>query len=121
MFDRGHVFRRFTRLPADFASQSDGTCGRASAVPVHRTPLDPWSRLSVDGELRMNAHMRAATHLSMCADCGAEVDAQRQARAALREPRTRSTRRHRWSDGCHRFRSRRSPNQAMSATPPPVD
>ena len=33
----------------------------------------------------MNAHMRAATHLSMCADCGAEVDAQRQARAALRD------------------------------------
>lgn len=38
----------------------------------------------VDGELRMNAHLRAAQHLSICPDCAAEVDAQRQARHALR-------------------------------------
>ena len=39
----------------------------------------------VDGELRMNAHLRAGTHLAQCPMCTAEVDAQRQARAALRE------------------------------------
>ena len=27
MFDRGHVFRRFSRLPAHFASQSDAPVG----------------------------------------------------------------------------------------------
>jgi anti-sigma factor RsiW len=39
----------------------------------------------VDGELRMGAHLRAAHHLSLCPDCSAEVDAQGQARAALRD------------------------------------
>ncbi|GAA5042282.1 hypothetical protein [Nocardia callitridis] len=38
----------------------------------------------VDGELRMNAYLRAAQHLSVCAECAAEVDAQQQARIALR-------------------------------------
>jgi hypothetical protein len=38
----------------------------------------------VDGELRMNAYMRASQHLEMCAQCRAEVDAQSSARAALR-------------------------------------
>ena len=31
----------------------------------------------------MNAYMRAATHLSQCVECVAEVDAQRQARDVL--------------------------------------
>ncbi|MFI6868612.1 hypothetical protein [Nocardia sp. NPDC050406] len=39
----------------------------------------------VDGELRMNAYLRAAHHLSVCAECAAEVDAQQQARIALRQ------------------------------------
>ena len=39
----------------------------------------------VDGELRMTAHLRAGHHLSLCPQCAAEVDAQGQARAALRE------------------------------------
>ncbi|BDD81580.1 hypothetical protein TPB0596_13430 [Tsukamurella pulmonis] len=39
----------------------------------------------VDGELRMNAHLRAGTHIAECATCAAEVDAQRQVRTALRE------------------------------------
>lgn len=39
----------------------------------------------VDGELRMSAHLRAAHHLSMCAECALEIDAQRQARTALRD------------------------------------
>ena len=38
----------------------------------------------VDGELRMGAHMRAAQHLALCPECAAEVDAQQQARGALR-------------------------------------
>ena len=33
----------------------------------------------------MTAHLRAAHHLSLCQDCAAEVEAQRQARAALRD------------------------------------
>lgn len=38
----------------------------------------------VDGELRMPAYLRAAHHLAECQDCSAEVDAQQQARRALR-------------------------------------
>ena len=38
----------------------------------------------VDGELRMNAYMRASQHLEMCAQCRAEVEAQSAARSALR-------------------------------------
>ena len=38
----------------------------------------------VDGELKMNAYLRAAHHVAMCPDCAAEVDAQQQARRALR-------------------------------------
>ena len=35
----------------------------------------------------MNAHLRAAHHLSLCAQCAAEVDDQTRARAALRDSR----------------------------------
>lgn len=38
----------------------------------------------VDGELRMNAYLRASQHLAMCPECAAEVEAQQQARIALR-------------------------------------
>lgn len=38
----------------------------------------------VDGELRLNAYMRASQHLEMCAQCRAEVEAQSAARSALR-------------------------------------
>lgn len=38
----------------------------------------------VDGELRMSAYLRAAQHLSICAECAAEVESQEQARRALR-------------------------------------
>ncbi|MFZ2178646.1 MAG: zf-HC2 domain-containing protein [Rhodococcus sp. (in: high G+C Gram-positive bacteria)] len=41
----------------------------------------------VDGELRMTAYLRAAHHLSICPDCAFEVDAQQQARRALRRSR----------------------------------
>jgi anti-sigma factor RsiW len=39
----------------------------------------------VDNELRLTPHLRAANHLSLCPQCAAEVDAQRQARSALRD------------------------------------
>lgn len=39
----------------------------------------------VDGELRMNAYLRAAHHLSVCPECMAEVNSQEQARIALRQ------------------------------------
>lgn len=38
----------------------------------------------VDGELRMAPYLRAAQHLSICPECAAEVEAQQQARHALR-------------------------------------
>ncbi len=38
----------------------------------------------VDGELRMNAYLRAAEHLAQCPECAAAVDAQHHARGALR-------------------------------------
>ncbi|MDJ0392341.1 hypothetical protein QMK17_03205 [Rhodococcus sp. G-MC3] len=38
-----------------------------------------------DGELRMAAYLRAARHIAECPECAAEVDAQQQARAALKE------------------------------------
>jgi len=85
MFDRGHVFRRFSRLPAHFASQSDAPVGAPRQFRSTEHLAIEAVAAYVDGELRMNAHMRAATHLSMCPDCAAEVDAQRQAREALRD------------------------------------
>jgi anti-sigma factor RsiW len=85
MADPGHVFRRaFSWLPSQFASQSD--------VPVGPRQFGSTEHLSteavaafVDGELRMTAHLRAAHHLSLCQECATEVEAQRQARAALRD------------------------------------
>lgn len=39
----------------------------------------------VDGELSVGANERAAAHIMSCACCAAEVDAQRQVRAAMHE------------------------------------
>lgn len=86
MFDRGQVFRRaFSWLPTHFASQSDAPVGAPRQFGSTEHLSTEAIAAYVDGELRMTAHMRAATHLSMCPDCVAEVDAQRQTRAALRE------------------------------------
>lgn len=38
----------------------------------------------VDGELQMNAYLRAAQHIAECPECAAAVDAQQHARVALR-------------------------------------
>jgi len=41
----------------------------------------------VDGELRMQAYLRASHHISICAECAAAVDAQQQARGAASKRR----------------------------------
>lgn len=39
----------------------------------------------VDGELPLQPYLRASAHLSICGECVAEVEAQRQARVALQQ------------------------------------
>ena len=86
MVDPGHVFRRaFSWLPTQFASQSDAPVGAPRQFGSTEHLSIEAIAAFVDGELRMSAHLRAAHHLSLCPDCAAEVDAQGQARAALRD------------------------------------
>ncbi|WP_424749578.1 anti-sigma E factor RseA [Mycobacterium sp.] len=88
MSDRGHVFRRaFSWLPAQFASQSDAPVGAPRQFGSTEHLSVEAIAAFVDGELRMNAHLRAAHHLSLCPQCAAEVDDQSRARAALRDSR----------------------------------
>lgn len=85
MVDPGHVFRRaFSWLPSQFASQSDAPVGPRQFGSTEHLSIEAVAAF-VDGELRMKAHLRAASHLSLCPQCAAEVDAQRGARAALRD------------------------------------
>ncbi|MCV7280383.1 RNA polymerase subunit sigma-70 [Mycolicibacterium flavescens] len=85
MTDRGHVFRRaFSWLPAQFASQSDAPVGPRQFGSTEHLSTEAIAAF-VDGELRLTPHLRAANHLSQCPQCAAEVNAQRQARAALRD------------------------------------
>ena len=85
MVDPGHVFRRaFSWLPSQFASQSDAPVGPREFGSTEHLSTEAIAAF-VDGELRMNAHLRAAHHLSLCPQCAAEVEAQSQARAALRD------------------------------------
>jgi anti-sigma factor RsiW len=85
MVDPGHVFRRaFSWLPSQFASQSDAPVGPRQFGSTEHLSTEAVAAF-VDGELRMTAHLRAAHHLSLCPQCATEVDAQRQARAALRD------------------------------------
>jgi hypothetical protein len=86
MAERGHVFRRaFSWLPAQFASQSDAPVGAPRQFGSTEHLSIEAIAAFVDGELRMNAHLRAAHHISLCPDCAAEVDGHRRARAALRD------------------------------------
>jgi anti-sigma factor RsiW len=86
MADRGHVFRRaFSWLPAQFASQSDAPVGAPRRFGSTEHLSSEAIAAFVDGELRMNAHLRAAHHLSLCPQCAAEVDGQSRARSALRD------------------------------------
>lgn len=87
MADPGHVFRRaFSWLPTQFASQSDAPVGPRQFGSTEHLSTEAVAAF-VDGELRMTAHLRAAHHLSLCQLCAGEVDAQRQARSALRDSR----------------------------------
>ncbi|MHA7648250.1 anti-sigma E factor RseA [Mycobacterium sp. ML4] len=86
MADRGDVFRRaFSWLPAQFASQSDAPVGAPRQFRSTEHLSIEAIAAYVDGELRMNAHLRAAHHLSLCPQCAAEVDDHSRARAALRD------------------------------------
>jgi anti-sigma factor RsiW len=86
MAERGHVFRRaFSWLPAQFASQNDAPVGAPRQFGSTEHLSIEAIAAFVDGELRMTAHLRAAHHLSLCAQCAAEVDDQGRARAALRD------------------------------------
>ena len=87
MADPGHVFRRaFSWLPTQFASQSDAPVGPRQFGSTEHLSTEAIAAF-VDGELRMTAHLRAAHHLSLCQECAGEVEAQKQARAALRDSR----------------------------------
>ena len=86
MVDPGHVFRRaFSWLPSPFAGQSDAPDGAPRQFGSTEHLSTEAIAAYVDGELRMTAHLRAAHHLSLCTQCAAEVEAQQQARAALRD------------------------------------
>lgn len=86
MVDRGHVFRRaFAWLPTQFASQSDAPVGAPRQFRSTEHLSIEAIAAFVDGELRMNAHLRAAHHLSLCPQCSAEVEDHSRARAALRD------------------------------------
>ncbi len=79
------MFRRaFAWLPAQFASQSDAPVGPRQFGSTEHLSVEAIAAF-VDGELRMNAHLRAAHHLSLCPQCAAEVEGQSRARAALRD------------------------------------
>jgi hypothetical protein len=80
------MFRRaFSWLPAQFASQSDAPVGAPRRFGSTEHLSVEAIAAFVDGELRMNAHLRAAHHLSLCPQCAAEVEDQSRARAALRD------------------------------------
>ncbi|MFM9035530.1 MAG: anti-sigma E factor RseA [Mycobacterium sp.] len=86
MADPGDVFRRaLSWLPSNFVSVDES----ALAAPRQFGSTDHLSieavAAYVDGELPMKAHLRAGGHLSLCPQCAAEVEAQGQARAALRD------------------------------------
>ncbi|BAX96654.1 hypothetical protein MSTE_01325 [Mycobacteroides stephanolepidis] len=78
-------FSSFSRLPSPFASQSEAPVGAPRQFGSTEHLSTEAIAAFVDGELRMSAHLRAAHHLSMCAECALEIDAQRQARSALRD------------------------------------
>jgi hypothetical protein len=88
MVDPGDVFRRaLSWLPPHFASQSDAPVGAPRQFNSTEHLSTEAVAAYVDGELRMKAHLRAGHHLTLCPQCAAEVDAQGQARAALRDSR----------------------------------
>lgn len=85
MVDPGHVFRRaFSWLPSQLASQSEAPVGPRQFGSTEHLSTEAIAAF-VDNELRLTPHLRAASHLSLCPQCATEVEAQKQARSALRE------------------------------------
>ena len=85
MVDPGHVFRRaFSWLPSQFASQSDAPVGpRQFGSTEHlSTEADRGVRRRRAADDRPSA--RGAPPVAV-PECATEVEAQRQARAALRD------------------------------------
>ena len=88
MVDPGHVFRRaLSWLPSNFVSQNEAPVGSPRQFNSTEHLSTEAIAAFVDGELRMKAHLRAGHHLSLCGQCAGEVEAQGQARAALRDSR----------------------------------
>lgn len=88
MVDPGHVFRRAVSwLPSHFVSQNEAPVGSPRQFNSTEHLSTEAIAAFVDGELRMKAHLRAGHHLSLCPQCAGEVEAQGQARAALRDSR----------------------------------
>lgn len=87
MVDEGLFRRALSWLPSNFVAVDPA----ALNAPPRFSSTDHLATEAVaayvDGELPMKAHLRAASHLSACPQCAAEVDAQTQARSALRESR----------------------------------
>jgi hypothetical protein len=71
------------------AASAGRESGRAPARPPRFAATEHLATEAiaayVDGELRMNPYLRAAQHLAKCPECAAEVEAQQQARIALRQ------------------------------------
>ena len=85
MVDPGHVFRRaFSWLPAQFASQSDAPVGPRQFGSTEHLSIEAIAAF-VDGELRMNAHLRAATTCRCARSARPRSTPSGQARAALRD------------------------------------
>lgn len=85
------VFDHRSRPDRPGAGRRDADAAGAMHGPARPPEFAPTDHLApeavaayVDGELRFTAHMRAAHHLALCADCAAEVEAQGAARSALR-------------------------------------
>lgn len=85
------VFDHRSRPDRPGAGRRDADVTGAVHGPARPPEFAPTDHLApeaiaayVDGELRFTAHMRAAHHLAMCADCAAEVEVQGTARSALR-------------------------------------
>lgn len=88
MVDPEGVFRRFvSRLPSNFVSVNPASTDAAPQFSSTDHLSSEAVAAFVDGELPFKAHLRAAGHMAACPQCAAEVDAQGQARAALRESR----------------------------------
>jgi anti-sigma factor ChrR (cupin superfamily) len=86
MIDPGDAFRRaLSWLPPQFVSVDHDALDAPRRFGSTEHLSTEAVAAYVDGELPMKAHLRAAGHLTVCGQCAAEVEAQGQARTALRD------------------------------------